>query len=361
MFSMFFGAGNVVFPLIVGQTAGDQTFFALLGLILTAVGVPFLGLIAILLFQGNYQSFFGKLGKWPGFLTTTFIMLLIGPFGGLPRCIALSFSTLKQSWSSIEFSLFSFISCLLIFFFAYKKTRMLHLLGVFLTPFLLFNLGLIVAIGLSTADYSANPTSLSASESFWHGFMEGYNTMDLLASFFFSAMIYNTLKLEIQDPTEKEHKQVLSISLKASCVGGALLACVYLGFCLVAAGHTQTLSTIDSGELLGVLTMKILGPYAGIIAAATISLACLTTAIALAAVFAEFLRKEVFRGKITYLQSLIATLCMGFAVSLLEFTAIVALLFPLLEILYPALIVFTLYNIVMRAKALNICRQCSKK
>ena len=103
MFSMFFGAGNVVFPLVVGQTAGDQTLFRATGVIINCCGVPFLGLIVILLFQGNYQQFFARSGKVPGFLLAAAIMLLIGPFGGLPRCIALSYSTLKLSWPMMLF------------------------------------------------------------------------------------------------------------------------------------------------------------------------------------------------------------------------------------------------------------------
>lgn len=356
MFSMFFGAGNVVFPLVVGQTTGDQTSFALVGLLLTAVGVPFLGLIAILLFQGNYQQFFSRSGKVPGFLLAAAIMLLIGPFGGMPRCIALSYSTLKLSWPLISFGMFSFLSCVVIFFCAYKKNRMLNLLGYGLTPLLLLSLAVIVIMGLWTGE-SSIPSTLTATQSFWHGFMEGYNTMDLLASFFFSAIIYNTLKQESGPSSPQKERQLFILSLKASCIGGALLSLIYVGFSLVAAWHASSLSMTNQGELLGALTLKILGPYAGLVASATIALACLTTAIALAAVFAEFLQKTLFRNKVTYFQALVMTLIAGFAVSLLEFTGIVKLLAPFLQIAYPALIVFTVFNIVSRLRAMKAISQ----
>lgn len=352
MFSMFFGAGNVVFPLVIGQTMGDQTPFALLGLLITAVGVPFLGLVAILLYQGDYQAFFSRLGKMPGFLLAAAIMLLIGPFGGLPRCIALTYSTLKISLPFLSFGLFSFFSCIVIFICAYKKNQMLNLLGYFLTPFLLLSLGIIVVVGLWTGD-SHHVSSLSATQSFWHGFMEGYNTLDLLASFFFSAMIYSTLKQESKEEGVKRDKEIFKLSLKASLVGGFFLTLIYLGFSLVAAWHAASLSTVDKGELLAVLTLKILGPYAGLVASATIALACLTTAIALAAVFAEFLQRTLFRNKISYFQSLIITLIGGFAVSLLEFTAIVSLIAPLLQYAYPGLIVLTIFNIVAKLRTMK--------
>src|ERR1700730_16757905 len=96
MFSMFFGAGNIVFPLALGQIAQDKNFYAILGMLITAVGVPFLGLIAMTLFDGDYKRFFGRIGKVPGFIVAACIMGLIGPFGAIPRCIALSYSTAKM-------------------------------------------------------------------------------------------------------------------------------------------------------------------------------------------------------------------------------------------------------------------------
>ena len=352
MFSMFFGAGNVIFPLVVGQKAGDQTFFAILGLLMTSVGVPFLGLMAILLFKGDYRMFFSRCGKIPGFLLAAFIMLLIGPFGGLPRCIALSYSTLKLSWPFLSFGIFSLISCVFIYFCSVRKGQMLSLLGYWLTPMLLISLAIIVIMGLWTGDAHV-PSTMTASQSFFHGFMEGYNTMDLLASFFFSAIIYNTLKQENGNKDPQEERRLFMISLKASFIGGALLSLIYVGFSLVASWHASSLAEVSQGELLGALTLKILGPYAGLVASSAIALACFTTAIALAAVFAEFLQKTICQNYISYSQALLVTLVLGYIVSLLEFTGIVALLAPLLQIIYPALIIFTIVNIASRFKAIR--------
>ena len=128
---------------------------------------------------------------------------------------------------------------------------------------------------------------------------------------------------------------------------------IYVGFSLVASWHASSLSMTNQGELLGALTLKILGPYAGLVASATIALACLTTAIALAAVFAEFLQKILFSNKVTYFQASLLTIVARFAVSLLRITGIVTLLAPFLQIAYPALIVFTIFNIVARLRAMK--------
>jgi branched-chain amino acid:cation transporter, LIVCS family len=348
MFSMFFGAGNVIFPLVIGQTAGNQTPFAISGLLLTAVGVPFLGLLAIVLFKGNYQNFFNRLGKVPGFLIAAFIMLLIGPFGGLPRCIALSYATLNHTWTSLPFEIFSSLACLLIFLCTWKKSRIVDIVGTFLTPLLLLCLFVIVIAGLLTAE-QLPASDWSAGDAFKHGLIEGYNTMDLLASFFFSSIIFNSLS----KGKEYSEKKIFSLAVQASCIGAALLGIVYIGFSLVAAYHADGLAFNGSGELLGALTLKILGPYAGLVASATIALACLTTAIALAAVFAEFLQKVITQGRISYFQSLLITLVLSYGVSTLEFSGIVALLSPVLQIVYPALILFTIANIAWKLRQEN--------
>lgn len=342
---MFFGAGNVIFPLVIGQAAGDQTLYAILGLLLTAVGVPFMGLVGIILFKGNYQHFFARLGKTPGLLLTILIMFLIGPFGAIPRCIALSYSTLKTSLPSLSLGLFSLIACFVIFAFTVKKNRTVELLGNILTPFLLISLFIIVVAGLSApSDWQA---SLSTPlQSFKHGLIEGYNTMDLLASFFFSSIIFHGLKSQCQASNPASSNRLLFYTtLKASCIGALLLSLVYIGFSFVAAYHMTTLD-VEQDELLGALTLKILGPHAGIVAALTIALACLTTAIALAVVFAEFLQKVLCQDRINYVSALTLTLIVSYFISTLEFKGIVALLAPLLQVIYPLLIILTLVNII---------------
>src|SRR5262245_32752684 len=152
MFSMFFGAGNIVFPLALGQFTQDKNFYGIVGLILTAVCVPLLGLMAMMLYDGNYSSFFRRIGRVPGFLVTLLILGLIGPFGGIPRCIAISYATLEafrfETLSWMNLPLFSAISCVLIFLFTFRPGKVLDLLGYVLTPILLLSLAVIVTKGL---------------------------------------------------------------------------------------------------------------------------------------------------------------------------------------------------------------------
>lgn len=347
MFSMFFGAGNVVFPLALGQYAQDHNIYAILGLLITAVGVPFMGLIATTLFNGDYKQFFDRIGKVPGFLVTAFIMGLIGPFGAMPRCITLSYSTIKFYLPSLSLIEFSAIACLIIFAFTIKRNSIVDILGCYLTPLLLAFLGWIIIKGIITSP-AAPIGDHSKFAIFWKGVEEGYQTMDLLATFFFSSVVLSCLRKDVDTSNQKNSKQLIFLTLKASAVGAFLLSIIYIGFSFVASFQSVHLENVPKDELAGAIALQILGPYAGIVACIAVALACLTTAIALAAVFADFLEKEVTMGKMNYGISLIITLLIAFGVSTLNFTGIIAFLAPILQVCYPSLIVLSLVNILYK-------------
>lgn len=347
MFAMFFGAGNIVFPLALGQYAKSQSLFAIMGLLITAVGVPFLGLISMTLFNGNYTHFFERIGKIPGFIVTVFIMGLIGPFGALPRCITLSHSTFSMFWSGVSLPIFSLISCILIFLFTFRKSKLLEILGVVLTPFLLISMIIIVIKGF--IDSPPAPPALESPERiFWLGFIKGYQTMDLLGAFFFSTVILDCLETNGLNEKHHNYRKMVFITLKASMIGATLLALSYIGFCYIAAFNSGFLQDTPPDKLLGVIAMQVLGPYAGLTAMIAVALACLTTAIALAAVFAEFLHHKITFEKLPYIPSLILTLIVSYFVSTLSFSGIANFLVPLLEICYPSLIVLSVLNIAYK-------------
>lgn len=342
---MFFGAGNVVFPLAMGQFAQDQNFFAILGFLITAVGVPFVGLLSMTLFDGNYQHFFERIGKVPGFLIALAIMLLIGPFGAMPRVIALSYSTSKIFMPNLNLIYFSLFSCVLIYLLTYKRGRILDILGYILTPLLLISLVILIVKGI--ADAGEPPTTtLSPMNTFLHGLQLGYNTMDLMGAFFFSSVVILCLKQELHPEGQRDFRRLISMTLKASCIGAFLLALVYVGSSYVAAYNSEILKSVPPDEIMATLALHILGPYAGIIAVSAVALACLTTAIALAAVFAEYLHEDITFEKIGYIPCLIFTLLVTFFMSTLNFSGIMNFLDPILKVCYPALIVLSVINLM---------------
>lgn len=354
MFAMFFGAGNIVFPLALGQMTQDQNLFAIFGMMITAILVPLAGLLSMMLFEGNYNSFFQRIGKIPGSILIILILILIGPFAGSPRCVTISFSTLSAlgigQIPGVSLLTFSLLSCLLIYLFTFKPNKILTLLGYVLTPMLLLSLATIVVKGLLSL-----PERAHVIDGHWQpfsiGFLGGYNTMDLLASFFFSSVVLVCLKKRFEGDkqlTLKENKRLLLVAVFGSFIAAALLATIYVSFSYLSAGYSQSLQNIPESQILGTLTYQLLGPYAGMIAGLSVSLACLTTEIALTVVFAQFLQKNIFKDKISYHTALIVTLAITFCVSTLRFEGISAFVAPILQMCYPALILLAILNLLYK-------------
>ena len=271
MFAMFFGAGNIVFPLALGQFALNNNFYGILGLVVTAILVPIMGIFGMLLYNGDYNAFFKRIGKIPGFLIITMILLVIGPFGGIPRCMTISYSTLTafgiEGFAGLNLPLFSLLCAAIIFLFTIRPNKILSLLGYVLTPILLLSL-LMIAIKGAWMMPSIEVGDHTKWQTFSHGIFTGYQTMDLLAAFFFSSMVLLCLRQNAEksgiDPQQR--KPLFKIALFGGLIAAALLALVYVSFSFIAAGFSSELALVANHELLGQLAYTLLGPYAGLIA-----------------------------------------------------------------------------------------------
>lgn len=351
---MFFGAGNIVFPLAVGQMVTDMHTWAIFGMMLTAVAVPLLGLTSMTLFHGNYQAFFARVGRFSGGLLTLALMLVIGPFGAIPRCITLSYETINHFLPGMPLWIFNLIACVLIFVLTFRESRLLDILGYYLTPILLFLLGVIVVKGILQAPEIPVGT-YEPLQAFWAGVKEGYQTMDLLGGLFFSSVVIICLTKEL-DAKGITSKQLVTLTLKAALIAAALLGIVYMGFIVLSAGHSEELSRITQSQILSAVAMKVLGPIAGLAASAAVALACLTTAMALSAVFAEYLEQGASRHKLNYTTSLVVTLVLTYFTALLNFEGIVRLVGPALQIAYPALIILSICNLFNKLYGFKIVK-----
>lgn len=338
MFSMFFGSGNLVFPLVVGQMSEGHFTLAAIGILLTGVFVPFLGILVMLLFNGNSNEFFGRLGKPAVFWFSLVALSLMGPFGVLARCITVAHGAFKLVLPSTGLWIFSAICCGLIFLLTVKKNKIVPLLGSILTPILLLSLAAIAIFSLKTAHVPI--INGSSWNSFKIGIFQGYQTMDLLAAFFFSTFVINHLKGQ-----SKDQPNTFSIFIKSSLLGAALLSIVYIILVVLGATYAPELASIPPQEMLAYVAKASLGSFAAPVVCCTMVLACITTAIVLTSLFAEFLKKEIAKDKINFPFALIITLAIAFFTSTLEFSGIARILGPILDAIYPALIVMTVLGI----------------
>ena len=353
MFSMFFGSGNLVFPLNIGKTAGDLHLFAASGLLITGVLVPFLGLMGILFFHGDYDKFFARIGKMPGLILPFLMLSIMGPFGVIPRCINVAYGSFELLFPGTTLVIFSAVACFIILFMSMDKSKLVSLLGTVLTPVLLIALAIILGKG-AFGEASQVDTAHTVSMAFSHGLLEGYQTMDLLAAFFFGAVVVRHLRRIL--PAAVDEATVLKITFNACVVGATLLAVIYVGFVYLGSHYAGILGGVNVEQYLGTIATHTLGTYAGLVVCVAVILACLTTAVVLVSVFTEFFQEKIVCNKVSYVTSAVLTLVASFCVSTLKFSGIAAFIGPILEATYPGLILLTILNIAHKKYDITVVK-----
>lgn len=341
LFSMFFGSGNLVFPLNVGKESGNAFLIGSLSFLMTGVLVPFLGAFTVLLYKGDLKDFFKGFGKSSHFWFSLIALSLMGPFGVLARCITVAHASFLFLFPNLSLPVFSLGMLTLIFATTLKKNQIVPFVGKLLTPILLASLGVIVFFTLSNASPLSEVGAPLVENPFTFGLHQGYQTMDLLAAFFFSVFIIRHL-----ESYQSEKKNIFKNVFLSGLVGAALLSLVYLFLIYLGAEHRAVLENTPQEGMIGAIALAVLGAQAGYVTCVFITMACLTTAIVLAVLYADFLKEQAFPKVLNGPSAMLITLAISFCISTLEFSGIAAFIGPILEMLYPALILLTLFNLV---------------
>lgn len=346
LFSMFFGAGDLIWPLILGGSSGQQNVFAMAGLLITGVSLPLLGLIAMMLFKGDYRAFFGRIGKIPALILIFIVQIILGPIGSIPRLFTLSFATLKPYLSeSLSFISFSIVASLLVLAFTLRPQRMIGVLGLILTPILLLSLLAILILGFIYHP-EAPEVALTSGEAFSNGLKVGYNTLDLIASFIFAPLVLSHFTEGVSMEDAQSKKDVFRKMLKASLIAAGLLSVMYVGLTFVASYYTPLLEVGHKPEeRLSAIAFYLLGSYGAFFSCVAVSMICLTTAIPLVSIFADYLKENLLEGHKGVLMPLVITLALSVLIANLGFMGIANMLSPILQILCPGLIVLSVFNI----------------
>lgn len=346
MFTMFFGAGNLVFPLLIGTQTLGNTFSAIMGLTLTGVIVPFLGLIGVILYDGNHSNFFKAIGNIPALVLIFCLLAILGPLGVVPRCIIVAHGAVSSFFPSLSLGIFSFLFCILTLVLIWNHDRVVPIMGRILTPFFLFGIFIIIIAGLVFTETAVFTSEFSSAEAFKIGLTNGYQTMDLLAAFFFSTTIVAYIRANMR--SEDTSRTLLKLSFAASLIGAGLIAIIYIGFVLLGAKHSLALGEIPAQQMFSMIAGRALGPLAVPVVAVTITLACITTAGILAMLFADFIHEYLLRFKLSRRQCVIISLVLAFFISLLGFNSLSSWIGTILQVAYPALIVLTITNIMAK-------------
>ncbi|MCG8472706.1 MAG: branched-chain amino acid transport system II carrier protein [Desulfobacterales bacterium] len=334
LFAMFFGAGNLIFPPALGFLAGKNWFFCMLGFFMTGVGLPILGVAALAIRGGSLECFAGKVSITFAKVMGLIVVLAIGPLLAIPRTGATVYEIgIKPMWPSIPPLAISIVFFAVTLFFVIKPSTIIDKIGKYLTPALLLIIALIVAKGIFFPIGTPQQTGLEMALS--KGFVEGYQTMDALASILFAGLV---LKAFV-DKGYATKSQQLRLTCMAGLVAGAGLMFVYGGLLYLGATATPLFEAgISRADLIVSITGRILGWAGQGAMCLAVSAACLTTAIGLTAVVGSYL-ENISKGKLAYRPVVIATALFSTLISVSGVEQIVTLSVPLLIIAYPVVIV----------------------
>lgn len=347
VFTMLFGAGNMIYPIKAGVAAGSQYIVGTLGFLLTGVLIPIIGLVAMILFDGNYTAFFNRAGKVPGFLSILFCMLILGPFLVIPRCVTVSYEMLFPLLPNIGLAVFSAFFCLLTFAFSYRESKILNILGKYMSPVIIVSFGFIIIKGLINASETIEQTR-PASTIFLEQIVHGFQTLDLLGALFFAYIIIRLIRSD--DSVESiSSKQVAAICLKGSVITTMLMTAFYVGFIALSAFYAHLVtSDMNGAEIFRIIALHVIGKHGIIFLVIAVLIKCLATSTALAVVFSEYLRNEFFDKQVSYLNCLIITLLTTTVISNFGLTNIITWGFPIITAGYPIILTITLCNIAYK-------------
>lgn len=341
LFSMFFGAGNLIFPPFIGMTSGSNWLTSFLGFVIADVGIILLSINAVAK-SGSFQNVVGKAGKKFGITLEVIMMLCLGPILVIPRTAATTFEmSVASLTSSINSVVFSTLFFGLTFILTIRPTKVMDIIGKFLTPILLLALGFLITKGiLSPIGELSNNNSNNL---FVNGLTQGYQTMDALGIGGVTALIMTSFISK--GYTNK--KENISMALKSASIAGFGLVIVYGGLAYLGATvSTMYDASISQTALLVNITNALLGKSGIILLGVIVAFACLTTAIGLTSVTAKYF-EDVTNNKLKY-SHLVAFICIFSSIaSNLGVDRIIAIAAPILTIIYPVsilLVVMSTFN-----------------
>ncbi|GAA0733634.1 branched-chain amino acid transport system II carrier protein [Clostridium oceanicum] len=336
LFSLFFGAGNLIFPPFLGQSAGAKTWVAMGAFFITAVGFPILGVVAVAK-SGGLSNLAKRVNPVFAMVFTVLIYLSIGPCLGIPRAGSLPFEMVVAPYlpQSVSKTLALFLFTLVFFTVAYwlslSPNKLVDRMGKVLTPTLLLLISVMFVgalvkpvgnYGAATGEYMTSP--------FVKGFLEGYLTMDTIAALNFGIVI----ALAIKSKGVKEEKAVVSTAIKAGIIAGTLLVLIYSVLAHLGATSGGRFGATQNGaQTLTNVTTYIYGKPGAVLLAVIFTLACLTTSVGLITSCSQYF--STLSHKVSY-KNWVRILCLSsMTLANMGLTKILAVSVPVLNAIYP--------------------------
>ncbi|WP_390494558.1 branched-chain amino acid transport system II carrier protein [Fusobacterium ulcerans] len=339
LFAMLFGAGNLIFPPMVGYVVGDQWISAAAGFFITGIGFPLLAILSSALAGKELDDFADKVSPLFSKIFNIVLILAIGPFLAIPRTGATAFELMLLPHVDGNNGMYKyvFLACyfIIVFLFSIKANAVIERIGKILTPVLLIILAVIVVKGVFFP--IGEPLAKDISNTFRYGFYNGYQTMDTLAAIIFSSIILKA----IRNGRNLTVKQEMSFLSNSSMIAVCGLSLVYGGLLYIGATSYGVLHSTGTTQLLTDIVNKLLGKEGNLALGVCVAGACLTTAIGLTATVGDYFSSLL---KTSYEKVVTATVVLSFIFAGFGVDAIVKVSAPILTFLYPVAIVLIVLN-----------------
>ncbi|WP_418791689.1 branched-chain amino acid transport system II carrier protein [Niallia taxi] len=355
LFALFFGAGNLIFPPMLGQMAGTNVWEANTGFLTTGVGLPLLAIIAFV-FSGEKDllSLSSRVHPIFGVIFTTLLYLAIGPFFAIPRAGNVSYEIglsplLKNQSGHLPLFIFTIvffaITCLL----SLNPTKIIDIVGRFLTPIKLTFIGILVGVAvINPIGEFQKPFTGYTSGVYFIGFQEGYLTLDALVAFVFGIVIVKAIK----DHGAYSKKVIMVTCIKAACIAAAILVTFYTALSYMGASSVEEIGLLDNGaEVLAAVSNYYFGSYGAILLGLMITVACLTTSVGLITACSSFFHELV--PKVSYKKFAVILSVFSALVANMGLTYLIKISVPVLMAMYPiaiALIFLTFLHSKFKGK-----------
>lgn len=346
LFALFFGAGNMIFPPLLGQEAGTNVLPAIIGFLLTGVGLPLLGVIAIAK-TGDLHSLANRVHPLFALIFPFILYLAIGPFFGIPRTGTVAYEMsvtpfLSESMtnSSIPLIIYTIVFFGITAWLSLNPTKLVDRIGKVLTPALLIIITILVIKSLITPmGEMSNPKDVYTNTPFFKGFIEGYLTLDALAALVFGIVVISS----IRERGITSRSTITKACMTAGVIAAIGLAIVYLSLSYIGATSITAIGTHQNGaSLLSEAATYLFGTFGLFILGLAITLACLTTSIGLVSSCAQYFSKLF--PKWTYKKFVIILSIFSIVISNVGLTQLINFSLPVLMIIYPIAIVLIILS-----------------
>lgn len=334
LFSLFFGAGNLIFPPSVGFFSGDAFTPAILGFTITAILLPLAAVVATIISKDGLLSITKQVGPVFGVLFAVLLYMSIGPFYAIPRAANIGY---KFGWAPIigenglHLLIFSVIFFLATYFVSIRPQKLVNIVGKLLTPALLITLTILFIQAVRTFTYTSKPAGEKFAEHpFLVGFLEGYFTLDAIAALAFGIVVIESLKLA----GIRERGELIKGTTMAGVIAAIGLGLVYLAIAWIGRVIPFEGTPGDGSDLLVAASYLLFGTSGNYVFGIIVLLACLTTVIGLITACSQFFVK--LYPKFSYHTYVIVFIFIGFFFTNFGLENLLNIAVPLLVFIYPA-------------------------